>query len=47
MYGLGFSGLLAANCFKAQNLEKLGLNADEAEMMFPRFPAELKDKVRR
>jgi len=33
MYGLGFSGLLAANCLRAQNLEELGLNADEAEII--------------
>lgn len=42
----GFSVLLAANCLRAQNSEKLGLNADEAEIMFARFPAELEDKVR-
>lgn len=31
--GLVSSGLLAANYLRAQNLEKLGLNADEAEII--------------
>lgn len=33
MYGFGFSGLLAVNCVRAQNLEKPRLNADEAEII--------------